>query len=109
LPVLPSSIKQPSPDEPVARQLLVTLDTEVRSKVSDEQVYGNTHNNANMEQPLAYLKALYDYHDTAKRICEIGFAGGHSATIFLHALPNAEYHAFDDWDRPYYEDAALAL
>jgi hypothetical protein len=89
-------------------QLLEQLDSVVRSKASEKQIYGHIYNHANLEQPLSYLKALREYTGPAERICEIGFAGGHSATIFLHALPNAEYQAFDRWDRPFYEEAALA-
>jgi len=95
-------------DEAAIVPLLRDLDSVVRSHAPADKVYGHIFNGGNLAQPLSYMSALRHYSGPAKRICEIGFAGGHSATILLHALPDAEYQAFDMWDRPYYEDAALA-
>jgi hypothetical protein len=95
-------------DEEVIGRLLGTMDVILRNFATNTEVHDSINTYARMEQPLSYLKALREYRGPAKRICEIGFAGGHSATIFLHALPDAEYQAFDMWNRPLYEDAALA-
>mmetsp|Transcript_42959 Transcript_42959/g.80540 ORF Transcript_42959/g.80540 Transcript_42959/m.80540 type:complete len:86 (-) Transcript_42959:1217-1474(-) len=45
--------------------------------------------------------------ESVQRICEIGFAGGHSALVFLASYPNAEYLAFDQWDRHWYQNLGL--
>lgn len=33
--------------------------------------------------------------------------GGHSALVFLASYPNAEYLAFDQWDRHWYQNLGL--
>lgn len=107
LEVEPDSLGQLPDDEALSR-LLSELDRVVLAKASIDKIYGHIYNHGNLAQPRAYLRTLRQYTGPASRICEIGFAGGHSATIFLHGLPQAEYQAFDMWDRPFYEDAALA-
>ena len=90
------------------------LNTDIKKHANNKRVYGNVFSGEKTEQVFAYFKAVKTFlqnNPEAKHICEIGFAGGHSATIFLSASENTNisYTGFDIWDRPFYEDSALQL
>jgi len=90
------------------------IDSDISKHASSSKIYGNVFSGQQTEQVLAYFNAVKTFlkeHPEAKHICEIGFAGGHSATIFLSASENMDisYTGFDIWDRPFYEDSALKL
>lgn len=72
-----------------------------------KNVYGNVFTDKDQEQLKAYIQYVRGFApNKVKRICEIGFAGGHSAVTLLLASGAPEYIGFDIWDRADYENAA---
>lgn len=90
--------------------LLDDLDVTIRKKSSEKKIYGNIYSAKGLQQVKSYMKAVKEFAKShpVRTICEIGFAGGHSASVFLFSTKTAQYTAFDMWDRAEYEDAALA-
>ena len=86
------------------------LDTVINKKTSESNIYGNVFSGRAEQQIRSYTKAIEEFMKTneVQHICEIGFAGGHSATVLLAATKNAQYTGFDMWDRSFYENSALA-
>ena len=91
--------------------MLKDLDTTISKHATEKQVYGNVFSGNAHEQVISYSKHVKDFvkKSGANHICEIGFAGGHSATTLLSATKHtgAKYTAFDIWDREFYENTAL--
>ena len=94
---------------------LQRLNNDINKHGGMEKAYGNVFSGDQTKQVFSYFKSVKTFledNPEAANICEIGFAGGHSATIFLSASENIEnisYTGFDIWDRPFYEDSALKL
>ncbi|VDI52484.1 Hypothetical predicted protein [Mytilus galloprovincialis] len=57
----------------------------------------------------SYISAIKNFtkKNEVKTICEIGFAGGHSATLFLFLTNSASYIGFDMWNQSVYENTAI--
>ncbi|VDI14797.1 Hypothetical predicted protein [Mytilus galloprovincialis] len=91
-------------------KLLDELDVTIRRKSPESKIYGNIYNGKGKIQVESYISAIKEFSKKypIRTICEIGFAGGHSATLFLHSTDSASYTAFDMWDRAEYEDSAIA-
>tara|TARA_B110000090_G_scaffold7060_3_gene7369 strand:- start:28195 stop:32406 length:4212 start_codon:yes stop_codon:yes gene_type:complete len=92
-------------------QLLTDLDAVINEKAPESKIYGNVFSGHEHQQLTSYTNAIKEFLETNKvqHICEIGFAGGHSATILLAATAStgAMYTGFDMWDRGFYENSAL--
>tara|TARA_B110000858_G_scaffold181876_1_gene220716 strand:- start:4257 stop:7181 length:2925 start_codon:yes stop_codon:yes gene_type:complete len=91
--------------------MLKDLDTTISKHASTKQVYGNVFSGNAHDQVVSYTQHVKDFVQKygAHHICEIGFAGGHSATTLLLSteMTSAKYTAFDIWDREFYENTAL--
>ena len=91
--------------------LLQELNNVISKYATEKQVYGNVFSGNAHDQVISYSKHVQDYVRDygVDHICEIGFAGGHSATTLLLATEGsgASYTAFDIWDRKFYENTAL--
>ena len=90
--------------------LLDELDVTIRKEVPENKIYGNIFSGKATQQIESYISAILGFNERyqIKTICEIGFAGGHSATLFLHVTDKSvSYTAFDIWDQPLYEDVAI--
>ena len=57
------------------------------------------HSGSTIEERKIY--ASLARMSNVRRICEIGFNGGHSASLWLWANPEAEIVMFDIWDHDY--------
>lgn len=88
---------------------LNSLDTVLLTHASESRMYGNIFSGKGTQQIKAYAREIQKFvmHHQVQNICEIGFAGGHSATLMLSMVPNISYIGFDMWDRPFYENYAL--
>lgn len=107
-----NNLKKQSTDRQLPSQLLTLLNdltNTIDLQVPERNVYGNIYSDRNTVQVKGYLNAVREFQlrHSVRTICEIGFAGGHSATSLLYATGAANYMGFDEWNRPIYEDAAL--
>ena len=92
-------------------QLLSSLDNQISKYATEKQIYGNVFSGSAKDQVESYIKHIQEFSEKndVNTICEIGFAGGHSATTILYATKTtAQYIGFDMWDRDFYENAALS-
>lgn len=85
------------------------LDALIRTKVPESEIFGNIYSGKATQQLQGYITAIKDFNKKypIRNICEIGFAGGHSATVFLYTVYGESYTAFDKWENSLYEDASL--
>ncbi|CAG2225211.1 unnamed protein product [Mytilus edulis] len=89
--------------------MLNNLDAAIRRKAPERKIYGNIYSGKGRMQILSYISAIREFSTKypIRTICEIGFAGGHSATLFLLSTTSANYTGFDMWDQSVYEDTAI--
>ncbi|CAC5416562.1 EXT2 [Mytilus coruscus] len=89
--------------------LLNELDITIHKKAPEKKIYGNIYSDKERMQIESYFSAIKNFTKMyeVKTICEIGFAGGHSATLFLRLTDSASYIGFDMWDQPVYENTAI--
>ncbi|CAC5389240.1 unnamed protein product [Mytilus coruscus] len=57
----------------------------------------------------SYITVIKDFNKNypIRNICEIGFAGGHSAAVLLYTIHSATYTAFDKWENSSYQETSL--
>ncbi|CAC5419927.1 unnamed protein product [Mytilus coruscus] len=89
--------------------LLNDLDAAIRKKAPERKIYGNIYSGKGRMQILSYISAVKEFSKKhpIRTVCEIGFAGGHSATLFLLSTTSANYTGFDMWDQSVYENTAI--
>ncbi|CAC5416571.1 EXT2 [Mytilus coruscus] len=89
--------------------LLNELDITIRKNATERTIYGNIYSGKEKVQIESYISTIQNFtkKNPVKTICEIGFAGGHSATLFLFLTDSASYTGFDMWNQPVYENTAI--
>ena len=93
---------------------VLALLRQLSSAMGGQNIFGSQGNVGRvLQQILCYHHILRStsVRRPVLRVCETGFSGGHSSTVFLAALndSNARYYGFDLGDRPHKRAAAIFI
>lgn len=68
-----------------------------KSGFSEHNIWGNIYNGQDLQQGREYMS--YTRKPSVKTVCEVGFAGGHSAIVYKTAQPEVQIYSFDDFGK----------